>query len=498
MTQVLSQPLTQVLSETDADGHLKTFSELLQQQEQTACPSSGPSARTRTQRLLQQQAIIQFGQNYVIDCSKLAFSDLLISSYQVSPVFAQCVERAIKENQHIIQTRIRESGIASKSEYLKLVAASDMLSDIRKCIKPLSDIGAEIKRLREMQGSVQLPNLSEIAEVQTWYVPNRQIKAIPYYQQLFSHQVYNSIAPTETPSADFISDDLFLEALENCAQGRFSPLLSPKFIGFVPSIFANEWAKPHSFRESNWSLNFPHGEPSHILQPIIAQINSANIEFIVDKGLWYDFFDMNHYGTISKTSLVENNSNIDVIAVEMRLFANSPAAMQENLSTGAFSSALQSLLTHPQFNDFLPELSESLGIPDLTKNKLKEIIDNILILELAIASQTAKAQCEIQTVFPNINLHALNHDILMNFGLEQSQQHAAIRHKALQHFQNKDVVFGYYQVPKYDAKTNCMIQEPKYMPIKNEADIQKCTSFVVLPKDSPRLKDLPQHVLDSQ
>ncbi|WP_133406031.1 hypothetical protein [Parashewanella tropica] len=456
--------------------------------------------------MLQQQAVISWDGKYVIDCSRLEFADLLTPSSSVSPVFANCLGEAIEAEKLNMVAELQSRRCIATSEAEKLCASAEYLTDIRRLIKPLSDVGKELLRLQQEADETQpkLPKVSDCCDVQQCRIPYRGDGADVQKAELLKLQQHRSIKPDTTNSLPKLDPNLILQAISNYTGQWFLPSEIPIFLGYVNSDFADDWAKLYGFIESYASLNFEHGDIPHLLQlallKVIVGLDSGTVQTLVENDLWGYFLDKNQYASNKERSLTSDNEHFRVIGHNMALFANSPVVIHEKLSTGVFSEALETLANRADIDSLIPELSDVLGIPDLNKEQLTEMVTHLRVLELAVTNRAIEAQKELTQRLPNTNIHSANRCLSGDFEDGNPTIIRSLRLQALKHLEEGKHVYGYSKREKFvglDHREFYLLQN-KYIPITDEDDIEKCDSFVVLPKGSPRLKDLPWHVLQAQ
>ncbi|WP_133406463.1 hypothetical protein [Parashewanella tropica] len=457
------------------------------------------SATERAARLFQQQAVSQIADALVIECTRINFEDLLTPSCSISPVVANSIDTQIATNvsklcKQLQDTKYDDIPIEIKQQLIKI---AESFSDIRKLIVPLSKIG---EALLNTANQCKLTSLStsDFGKVKSCPIISERSAWFNVLSPSMKRRVCRILIASESEVPDAFTEQELLNAIGTCTESDISIRALPIFVSSIPHSFANEWAKPYGFIDSLWSLNNFHGPLSHSLQlclaSMIAGANTETVQTLIDKDLWNLLLDNNFLKESQRVRVASDSKFVQFFSLPSTIFGTSPNTFQEKLSTGTFSRALETIANQENNSILLLELKKSLGIEELDAEILNSLVRNIRALEVAIAKQTAMVQKEVLAICPDFKKMLEDPCQLLHFDETDSTVNMAQRHFVRRNLAEGNHVWGYFFTSHY-PRGKSMYNTAHVIEIHSEEDIKQCRSFVILPKESPRLASLPPHVL---
>ncbi len=451
----------------------------------------------------------------VVDLTKLPFCKLLMPSHYFPPAFKTHLENYVFMNQHrsrdnfsrLHANALPKEVMAKSPQAMKALVALDYLSDIRRLVGPLARLGNEFRAFYDQKTGEPYPEtaVEDFCEMEERRYTARQINLLESKEYVnspaaveFANQQSLRI-PKRKPGEDHpeLKGSRQLQAFlreKLKAAGIEGPLC--ELLGFVPSKVANPRVRGSGFIDSHWSLNFLHGNETHLIQLVLLVeagiLDKDSLAYMVDHGLWGWVLDRIYVPACDGYSIIDPGSedkqmartlegekdDLDISLINLQggeaaLCANGPSFIHRFFLAGEFSQAIDCLSEDLDAEGRVELITQVLGMKPcdsdlLDKSLLRDVARNLTALESCITHKQLKSMDQIASFMGLQSSDALFKDLSDTYSfVGKDKAEPVIREKARRHLAKGRRVLG---IKPGSTKAKVLDQH---------SDLSKYQSFVV-------------------
>ncbi|KEQ18453.1 hypothetical protein [Endozoicomonas numazuensis] len=427
----------------------------------------------------------------VIDLTKLPFCKLMMPGHYFPDTnFSAHLERYMAANQHrsrsnfcrLHMNELPKKVMAKSPQAMTAMVALEYLSDIRQLVGPLARLGLEFRDYYHQQTEKPYPEtaVEDFCDVEERRYTARQTILLESKEYLnspgaleFANQQSLRI-PKRKPGEDHtdLKGSRHLQAFlreKLKAAGIEGPLC--ELLGFVPSKVANPKVRGSGFIDSHWSLNFLHGNETHLIQLVLLVeagiLDKDSLAYLVDHGLWgwvldriyvpacdgYSILDPGSEDKHMARTLEKDPNELDISLInfqgaEAALCANGPSFMHRFFLAGEFSQAIECLSNDLDAEGRVELITRVLGMnpcgSDLqNKSLLRDVARNLTALESCITHKQLKSMDNIASFMGLPSSDELFKDLSDTYSfMGKDKAEPVIREKARRHLAKGRRVLG--------------------------------------------------------
>ncbi|MGI9280174.1 MAG: hypothetical protein ACR2PX_11175 [Endozoicomonas sp.] len=426
----------------------------------------------------------------VIDLTKLPFSQLLMPEHYFPDTFCSHLGRYLAANQHrsrsnfsrLHTNKLPKQTMAKSPQAMKALVALEYLSDIRRLVGPLAQLGSEFREFYHQQTGRSYPEtaVEDFCEIeergytarQTYLLKNKEHVNSPASVEYAKQQSLR--IPKRKPGAEHtdLKGSKHLQAFlreKLRAVGIEGPLC--ELLGFVPSKVANPRVRESGFIDSHWSLNFLHGNETHLIQLVLLVeagiLDKDSLAYLIDHGLWGWVLDRIYVSACDGYSIIAPepkdkqmvhtlegmSDELDISLINMQgaeaaLCANGPSFMHRFFLAGEFSQTIECLSKDLDEDGRVELITRVLGMKPSdsdvhNKSLLRDITRNLTALESCITHKQLKSMDHIASTMGLHSSDELFKDLSDTYSfVGREKAEPVIREKAKRHLSKGRRVLG--------------------------------------------------------